>query len=171
MIGAALLISPLANQTMVRASGGSVGQLSVVAGTTQSLSGSAPQPGPLVPTAVAVDSSAGDLFVVDHWDETVDEINASGDVSLIAGVPGQAGLPTPGPATASHLDYPSGVAVDALGDVFIADSYLSTRAGRWKSSLLTVSSPSVPGSARPSPARPLYIADTGNDPRTRPVLR
>jgi len=42
-------------------------------------------------------------------------------LSIVAGVAGESGPPTPGPATSSHLDYPYGVAVDAKGDLFIAD--------------------------------------------------
>ena len=45
-----------------------------------------------------------------------------GSLSFFAGT-GYAGSPIPGPATASHVDAPTGIAVDAAGNTFIADEY------------------------------------------------
>ena len=72
------------------------------------------------PSALAVDSS-GDLFIADSGANEILEVTAGGTLAVIAGT-GQSGPPTPGPATSSTLNSPSGVAVDAAGDVFIADS-------------------------------------------------
>jgi titin len=73
-----------------------------------------------LPSALAVDSS-GDLFIADSGANEILKVTADGTLSVIAGT-GQSGPPTPGPATSSTLNSPSGVAVDAAGDVFIADS-------------------------------------------------
>jgi sugar lactone lactonase YvrE len=84
------------------------------------------------PTGVAVDA-AGQVFVADATGDRVLELHPSGDrglgpsaraalVSVAAGTghPGTAGLG--GPATGAQLDSPTGVATDAAGDLFIADT-------------------------------------------------
>jgi DNA-binding beta-propeller fold protein YncE len=60
------------------------------------------------------------VYVADGAGDVVVKITASGVLSIVAGT-GQRGAPTPGPATQSSLADPSGVAVDAAGDVYIAD--------------------------------------------------
>ena len=74
------------------------------------------------PWGVAVDS-AGDLFIADTDNNVVREVvKATGDIITVAGN-GTAGYSgNNGPATAAELNYPSGVAVDSAGDLFIADS-------------------------------------------------
>ena len=74
------------------------------------------------PVGVAFDS-AGDLFIVDYVNSVVYEVSAATHVmSVVAGdgVAGHSG--TGGPATAASLNYPMGVAVDAAGNLFIADT-------------------------------------------------
>jgi DNA-binding beta-propeller fold protein YncE len=78
------------------------------------------------PTGVAVDA-AGGVLIVDASNR-VRRI-ASGTITTIAGsgVAGHVseGLPLPedgGPATAANLQYPTGVALDRDGNVFIADA-------------------------------------------------
>ena len=75
------------------------------------------------PTGLAVDS-AGDLFIADTYNCLIREINASTHViSTVAGN----GWPfyggDGGPATDAELCAPYGVAVDAAGDLFIADTF------------------------------------------------
>ena len=100
------------------------GRLSVVAGNGNK---GAPTPGPADssrlddPSGVAVDAS-GDLFIADQYNYVVEEVTPAGRLSMVAGN-GKEGVPTPGPADSSRLDDPSGVAVDAYGDLFIADSF------------------------------------------------
>jgi hypothetical protein len=73
------------------------------------------------PQAVAVDSS-GDVYIADTYNNVVREILPNGTISTFAGdgTPGYSG--DGGPATSAELNDPSGVAVDALGNVYIADS-------------------------------------------------
>jgi sugar lactone lactonase YvrE len=101
----------------------SAGVLSVVAGTGTS---GVPTPGPAsdsqvgLPYGLAVDR-LGDVWVADANNNEVEKISPAGVLSIVAGT-GTGGRPTAGPATRSDLDFPTGVAVDALGDLFIADS-------------------------------------------------
>ena len=77
------------------------------------------------PGGTAVDAN-GDVFVADSGDNVVREITAAGVISRFAGTR-FAGLGFAGPfgfpAAFSSLDYAQGVAADAQGDVFIADTY------------------------------------------------
>jgi sugar lactone lactonase YvrE len=73
------------------------------------------------PEDVAVDAE-GDIFIADTDDNRIREINSStGLITTVAGN-GTAGYGGDnGPATAAKLYYPEAVAVDANGDLFIAD--------------------------------------------------
>ena len=71
------------------------------------------------PQGVVVDGS-GDVYVSDWARNTIDEITPDG-VSVVAGIPGQYGPPTAGPATSSKLDYPIGLAVSEAGDLYVVD--------------------------------------------------
>jgi sugar lactone lactonase YvrE len=72
------------------------------------------------PSGVAVDRR-GDLFVADHDHERVLELDVSGVITVIAGT-GVGGFSGDGgQATAATLASPNGVAVDGLGNVYIAD--------------------------------------------------
>jgi sugar lactone lactonase YvrE len=77
------------------------------------------------PGGTAVDAK-GDVFVADSGDNVVREITAAGVIRRVAGT-GIAGLgltnPIGFPATLSSLDYSQDVAVDAHGNVYIADTY------------------------------------------------
>jgi sugar lactone lactonase YvrE len=77
------------------------------------------------PGGTAVNAQ-GDVFIADSGDNVVREITAAGTIRRIAGT-GVAGLGYAGPfgypASLSSLDYSQGVAVNAQGDVFIADTY------------------------------------------------
>ena len=75
------------------------------------------------PQGVAVDI-AGNLYIADNYNHRVRKVTAAtGVISTMAGT-GTAGyLGEAGPATSARLYYPAGVAVDAAGNVFIADSY------------------------------------------------
>ena len=99
------------------------GKLSVVAGDGQGESGLTP--GPATRSSVdgagmAVDPQ-GDLFIADYYRDVVLEVTPARNLSVVAGVFAKAGPPKRGLATSSTLDGPVAVAVDAHGDLFIAD--------------------------------------------------
>ena len=104
------------------ATGASVGSLSIIAGNGRpgpATPGLATDSSLLYPGGVAVDSS-GNVYIADMYNNEVEKIDSSGNLSIIAGN-GTAGRPTPGTATDSALKAPSGVAVDQWGNVYIAD--------------------------------------------------
>jgi hypothetical protein len=61
------------------------------------------------------------VYIADHGNNVVEKVTPLGQLSVVAGVPGDYGLPTEGTATSSHLESPMGVAVDQAGNVYIAD--------------------------------------------------
>jgi hypothetical protein len=74
------------------------------------------------PTGVAVDA-AGDLFIADTFNNVIREVlEATGTIITVAGTGGAGYSGDGGPATNAEFHYPSGVAVDTVGDVFIADT-------------------------------------------------
>jgi sugar lactone lactonase YvrE len=75
-----------------------------------------------VPFDVAVDA-AGNIFIADSFNSRVREVNhATGKIATVAGN-GTAGYSGDGgPATAAELSDPDGLALDAAGDIFIADA-------------------------------------------------
>jgi sugar lactone lactonase YvrE len=77
-------------------------------------------PGLCAPEGIAVNAS-GDVFVADGYCR-VRMVGPAGDVQTVAG--GACGYSNDGgPATSAGLSYPFGVAVDAAGNLFIADTY------------------------------------------------
>jgi hypothetical protein len=133
------------------------------------------------PTALARDK-AGDLFLADTEDDVVREITPDGTIHLVAGngtegFRGQFG----GPATRAELDSPQGVAVNAKGDVFIADTLnnvvrevtpggsISTVAGNGTAGYRGDNGParraelSSPTGLAVDALGNLYVADSGNN--------
>jgi sugar lactone lactonase YvrE len=72
------------------------------------------------PYSVAVDT-AGNLFIADVDNQRIRKVTPAGIISTVAGT-GTAGYNGDGgPATSAQLDVPMGVAVEAAGNLFIAD--------------------------------------------------
>ena len=100
------------------------GTLSIVAGNANGSSG-VPTQGPATssalnqPFGVAFDA-AGNLYIADRQNRVVEKVTPGGTLSIIAGN-GTSGSPTPGPATSSRLGAVYGLAVNAAGDVYLAD--------------------------------------------------
>jgi hypothetical protein len=73
------------------------------------------------PTGVTLDT-AGNLYIADTGDNRIRKVNTAGIISTIAGN-GTYGYNGDNiPATSAKLFFPTGVAVDAMNDVFIADT-------------------------------------------------
>jgi sugar lactone lactonase YvrE len=72
------------------------------------------------PEAVAVDG-AGNVFVADTWNHTIRKTTPAGAVTTIAGSPGIFGS-TDANGTNALFYEPQGMAVDASGDIFVADT-------------------------------------------------
>jgi uncharacterized protein (TIGR03437 family) len=73
------------------------------------------------PKGIAIDSS-GNLFIADFSNSVVRKISASGTITTVAGNGSFGYTGDGGPATSAELDFPPGVAVDASGNLFIADT-------------------------------------------------
>ncbi len=120
------------------------------------------------PSQTAVDA-AGNLYIADMGNHRIRKVTPSGMISTFAGT-GAAGYSGDGAqAPQAQLNLPRGVAVDAAGYVFIADTnnncirkvtpggLISTVAGGGSASAL-----SLPRGLTVGSDQNLYIADTGN---------
>ncbi len=78
------------------------------------------------PEGVAVDA-AGNLYITDTLNYRIRMISPTGNIATIAGngVAGYAG--DGGPASQAQLSYPTGIAVDNVGNVFFADAGAAVR--------------------------------------------
>ena len=73
------------------------------------------------PSGVAVDF-IGNVYIADTWNNCIRKVNTSGVISTIANKDTTQGYSGDGDsATRAHLNTPYGVAVDPLGNIFIAD--------------------------------------------------
>ena len=99
-------------------------------GVIQTVAGGGPNQLPALsaslnsPSAVAVDKS-GNVYVAVANDMRVYKIDTTGKLTVLAGngVFGYAG--DGGPATSAEFQFPSGLAVDGSGNVFISDAFAS----------------------------------------------
>ncbi len=78
------------------------------------------------PNGVAVDA-AGNIYLDDEVNNCIRKVNTSGIISTFAGNTVQGYNGDGGPATASEMYQPIGVAVDAMGNVFIGDNNMRIR--------------------------------------------
>ena len=130
------------------------------------------------PEATAVDA-AGNVYVADAEDDAIRKITPNGVVSTFAGKPGVCDS-TNGTGAAARFCGPSGVAVDAAGNVYVADTGNSTIRKITPAAVVSTlaGTAQIPGSTdtkdgSPSFNRPIgvaadtlgnvYVADTGND--------
>src|SRR5208283_4909896 len=130
------------------------------------------------PSGVAVDAS-GNLFIADTYNNVIRKVDNNGIITTVAGG-GHYGLGDGGAATSASLVQPSGVAVDASGNLFIADTYnnvirkvdnngiITTVAGGGHYGLgdggaATSASLVQPSGVAVDASGDLFIADTWND--------
>ncbi len=156
------------------------GIITTVAGATAGFSG---DNGPALsaqlnrPVSVAVDD-AGNLYVADAGNHRVRKISAQGIITTVAGSDPAAG--DGGPAVNGLLFQPSGVAFDASGNLYVADTSnhrirlvsqdgtITTMAGNGvagysgDNAFAAKSQLNIPDGLAFDSAGNLYIADTGN---------
>ncbi|MDE0627264.1 MAG: SUMF1/EgtB/PvdO family nonheme iron enzyme [Bryobacterales bacterium] len=74
------------------------------------------------PSGVAVDA-AGNLYIADRGNHRVRKVDASGVITTVAGTASRGSGGDGGPATGAQLNSAAGVAVDAAGNLYIADTF------------------------------------------------
>lgn len=100
------------------------GKINTVAGT--GVQGSEGDDGPAVeaklnrPLTMTVDTE-GNIFIGEYNGYRVRRVDLEGTITTIAGTGNKGGGGDGGPATAAQLNYISGLAVDALGNVYVSD--------------------------------------------------
>jgi len=114
-----IYVSDTGNQIVKKIDG--TGNMTILVDTTAV--GSAPAP-LNDPYGLAVDSSSASLYIADMGNSRVLKIPLiGGTVTQVAGITGSAAYGGDGgAATAAHLNSPSAVALDASGNIYIADS-------------------------------------------------
>ncbi|HWY98003.1 MAG TPA: T9SS type A sorting domain-containing protein, partial [Bacteroidia bacterium] len=132
------------------------------------------------PTGISLDDT-GNIFVTDVFNNRVRKINTSGVITTIAGN-GIAGFSGDGgQATLASLYYPTGIAIDDSGNVYIADEdnnrirkvntkgIITTVAGNGTASYAGDGGPAVlaeinfPGGVTVDKSYNIYIADASNN--------
>ena len=66
---------------------------------------------------------AGNMYIADDNNERIRKVNGAGIISTYVGIGTSGFSGDGGPATAAELYYPSGVCIDAVGNLFIAENY------------------------------------------------
>jgi sugar lactone lactonase YvrE len=100
-------------------SAGVVSTLAGLAGSSGSADGTGSAARFNYPNGVAVDGS-GNVYVGDSYNQTIRKITSAGAVTTLAGEAGSRGS-ADGTGSAARFNYPSGVAVDGMGNVCVAD--------------------------------------------------
>jgi len=161
------------------------GSLSFIAGDAVNFFAGDPTAGPALntplykPEGIAFDSS-GDLYIADFYASAIEKVTPSGTLSIFAGIPGNSGYPTPGPATSAQFERPNGIAVDPSGNVYVADESANVVVMITPTGTLSIVAGTAGQSGNPTPgpaassllnepdglsfdaAGNLYIADRGN---------
>lgn len=73
------------------------------------------------PGGVAVDGN-GQIYIADTFNNRIRHVESNGRITTIGGT-GKAGYSGEGTATRSEFNYPTGIAVDSGGTVYVADTY------------------------------------------------
>ncbi len=74
------------------------------------------------PSGVAVDSY-GNIYIADYYNSRVRKVTPGGTITTVAGTGTFGFSGDSGDATLASLSLPSGVAVDSIGNIYIADSF------------------------------------------------
>lgn len=75
-----------------------------------------------LPTGITSDA-AGNLYVADYWNLSIRKITPAGEVTTLAGSPGNLGRASSidGIGQAASFELPSAIAIDKLGNLYVAD--------------------------------------------------
>jgi sugar lactone lactonase YvrE len=120
---AALLITSVAGVAMTPATASAapgVNTLAGAPGTAGTVNATGTAARFMYPRGVAVDSS-GNVYVADTNASVIRKITPAGDVTTFAGTPKAIGF-VDGTGAAARFNYPEGIAVDAAGNVYVADT-------------------------------------------------
>lgn len=131
------------------------------------------------PTAIAVDSTSGNIYVADSNNSIIRKITSAGVVTTLAGTAGVVGSTDATGASASFSGSIAGLAVDSSGNIFLADAFNSkirkiTSAGVVTTYAGTGAAGYVEGNAASAKFNTpkgiavdslgnVYVADTGNN--------
>jgi len=134
----------------------------------------------LLPSTIAFDAQ-GNLYFAETGNHVVREYSVAGVLTTVAGTGVQGFSGDNGPATAAELDSPAGLAVDAAGNLYIADTHnhrvrklsaatgtISTVAGTGTpgfsgdGGLATAAQLALPTALALDSSGNLYVADTNN---------
>ncbi len=99
---------------------GAVSTLAGLAGVSGSADGSGASARFYSPEGVTVDS-AGNVYVADTNNSTIRKVTPAGVVTTVAGLAGSTGT-ADGPGTSARFDHPSDLALDAAGNLYVADT-------------------------------------------------
>jgi sugar lactone lactonase YvrE len=117
------------------------------------------------PCGVTVDS-AGNVYVADSYNQTIRKVTPAGVVKTLAGLAGSYGG-ADGTGSAARFNYPSGVAVDSAGNVYVADTSNDTirkvTAGGVVTTLAGGELFSGPQGVAVDSGGNVYVADTWNN--------
>lgn len=114
-----VLVSDWDNHAIRRITPGGVVSTLAGNGTSGSANGNGTAARFTNPNGLAIDGS-GNVYVADWANHTIRRITPAGDVTTLAGAPGLRGS-ADGTGLAARFNLPSGVAVDAGGNVYVAD--------------------------------------------------
>jgi sugar lactone lactonase YvrE len=133
-----------------------------------------------LPTALALDAS-NNLYLADTGNHRIRKISAAGIISTVAGTGTQGFSGDSGPATSATIDSPTGLALDASNNLYLADTHnhrirkitaatgiISTLAGTGTlgfsgdTAASTTANLALPHGLTMDPAGNLYLADTAN---------
>ena len=133
-----------------------------------------------LPTALALDAS-NNLYLADTGNHRIRKISAAGIITTIAGTGTQGFSGDSSPATSAAIDSPTGLAVDAANNLYLADTHnhrirkitattgiITTIAGTGApgfsgdTTVATTATLALPHGITIDPAGNLYLADTAN---------